>query len=101
MLIFYIIYIIGMIIIGIGAYKLIKIDKLEPIIIELITEAESKFKSGEGSEKFEYVFDKLYNTLAPKPVKILFSAQEIRNIIQYIFNKVKIALDYKGVNDGQ
>lgn len=72
--------------------KAIKEKQLEPKIIELITEAEGKFT--EGNVKFEYVFDKLYNVFAPKTVKILFSANEIRHIIQYVFDKVKIALDY-------
>ncbi len=76
--------------------KLIKKNQLEPKIIELITEAEIKYNSGEGVKKFEYVFDKLYNTFAPKVIKILFSADEIKMIIQFVFDKVKIALDYKG-----
>lgn len=76
--------------------KAIKSKKLEPKIVELITIAESKFNSGEGSKKFEYVFDELYNKFAPSIIRVLFSAQEIRNLIQYVFDKIKIALDYKG-----
>lgn len=72
----------------------VKREQLEPKIIELITEAEDKFDS--GNVKFEYVFDRVYNIFAPKIVKILFSSKEIRQIIQYVFDKVKIALDYKG-----
>ena len=76
--------------------KLIKANQLEPIIVKLITEAEGLYKSGEGNLKFDYVFDKVYNTFAPKIVKVLFSADEIKKIIQFVFNKIKIALDYKG-----
>ena len=75
--------------------KTIKAKKLEPKIIELITAAEVKFQSGNGSIKFEYVFDELYNKYAPVLIKVLFSAQEIRTMIQYVFDKIKIALDYK------
>lgn len=76
--------------------KSIKSKNLEPKIIELITVAEAKFKSGEGNKKFEYVFDELYNKFAPSIIRILFSAEEIRNMIQFVFDKIKIALDYKG-----
>lgn len=74
-------------------FKAIKQNQLEPKIIELITEAEGKFT--EGNVKFEYVFDKLYNVFAPKIVKLLFSTDEIKHIIQFVFDKVKIALDYQ------
>ena len=76
--------------------KSIKSKNLEPKIIELITVAEAKFASGEGNKKFEYVFDELYNKFAPSIIRILFSAEEIRNMIQFVFDKIKIALDYKG-----
>ena len=97
-----IIYIIGLMItfiaILVASYfiiKAIKQNKLEPKIIELITEAEGLYQSGQGSLKFEYVFDKLYNVFAPKMIRVLFSADEIKKIIQYVFDKVKIALDYQ------
>ena len=77
-------------------FKLIKANQLEPTIIKFITEAENLYNSGEGNLKFDYVFDKVYNTFAPKIVKLLFSANEIKGIIQFVFNKIKIALDYKG-----
>lgn len=85
--------IIALLIVIVVGFKAAKENELEPKIIELITEAEGKFT--EGSVKFEYVFDKLYNVLAPNIVKVLFSAKEIRQIIQYVFDKVKIALDYQ------
>ena len=85
--------IVALLIVIVVGFKAAKENELEPKIIELITEAEGKFT--EGSVKFEYVFDKLYNVLAPNIVKVLFSAKEIRQIIQYVFDKVKIALDYQ------
>ena len=89
--------IIALLYIIILGIKAAKENELEPKIIELITEAEDKFT--EGSVKFEYVFDKLYNILAPDIVRVLFSAKEIRQIIQYVFDKVKIALDYTKQKD--
>ena len=72
---------IALIYIFITTFKLIQEHKLEPVIINLITEAEEKYESGEGSKKFEYVFDKLYNTFAPKIVKLLDSANKIQTAI--------------------
>lgn len=85
--------IIALLIVIVVGFKAAKENELEPKIIELITEAEGKFT--EGSVKFEYVFDKLYNVFAPKIVKLLFSTDEIKHIIQFVFDKVKIALDYQ------
>lgn len=86
--------VMGLLLIIYFLLKTIKAKKLEPKIIELITKAEAKFKSGNGSIKFEYVFDELYNKYAPVMIKVLFSAAEIRAMIQYVFDKIKIALDY-------
>lgn len=74
----------------------VELKKLEPIIIKLITEAEQEFNSGEGSKKFDYVFQKLYDTVMPGFFKIFFTSTDMKKIIQFIFDKIKIALDYKG-----
>lgn len=76
--------------------KLIQKYKLEPKIIQLIIEAEKQLGNGKGAEKFEYVFDEVYNKLVPGWFKLLFSAKEVRQIIQFVFDKVKTALHYKG-----
>ena len=76
--------------------RIIKKNKLEPKVVELITQAEARFKDGNGDVKFEYVFDQLYNKYAPVTFKIFFTSQEVRAFIQIVFDKVKIALDYRG-----
>lgn len=88
--------IIGIICLVYYIIRNIEIKKLEPVIIKLITEAEHQFTSGEGSKKFDYVFDKLYDNFMPGAFKIFFTSKDIKSIIQFIFDKIKIALDYRG-----
>ena len=94
--IFLYIGIIGVICLIYYIIRNISLKKLEPIIIKLITEAEKEFNSGEGSKKFDYVFQKLYDNFMPGVLKIFFTPKDIKSIIQFIFDKIKIALDYKG-----
>lgn len=74
--------------------KAISILKLHPKIVKLITLAEKIYNHGENKEKFNYVFDKLYNGLVPNGIKLLVPEREMKAIIQEVFDMVKVALDY-------
>ena len=54
--------------------------------------AECMYKKGENTEKFNYVFDKIYKLL-PDGLKIYVSKDAVKTFIQNIFNKIKVTLD--------
>ena len=82
--------VMGLLLIIYFLLKTIKAKKLEPKIIELITKAEAKFKSGNGSIKFEYVF-KLINVLLlddQKSLNDILSHPTFKEYFDYDLDKV-------------
>jgi len=77
-------------------YILWEIEKkgLEQTVIHLIAMAECMYKKGENTEKFNYVFDRIYKLL-PDGLKIYVSKDAVKTFIQNIFNKIKVTLDAK------
>lgn len=69
----------------------IKEKGLRGTAIELIVEAERKFDN--GNEKMEYCIEKLV-ALIPMPFSLFITEDMVRKLIQEIFNRIKIALDY-------
>lgn len=74
--------------------KTIKFYNLQEPIIELIVKAEDIYKQGQNAEKFDYVFNSIYSFL-PTPFRILISQNDLKKLIQDVFDLVKCALDYK------
>lgn len=92
------IIIIAIVVIALALYLTYQIKKkgLRKVAIEFIVMAEEKFKQGQNSEKFNYVFEAVYELL-PAMVKIFITKTVIIKFIQKVFDEVKIALDYQGV----
>lgn len=92
------IIIIAIVVIALALYLTYQIKKkgLRKVAIEFIVMAEEKFKQGQNSEKFNYVFEAVYELL-PAMVKIFITKTVIVKFIQKVFDEVKIALDYQGV----
>lgn len=88
---------LGIIITGVGSYITIKKQGLREFAINLIVEAEKIFEYGKNSEKFNYVFEKVYEKL-PSFLKFIVTKEYVINFIQKIFDDIKIALDYKDEN---
>ncbi len=78
------------------AFLVLKIKKegLRPVIIKFIVEAEKGFQYGRNSEKFNYVFERVYNFI-PNYLKFFITKEVIINLIQNVFDELKEALDYK------
>lgn len=92
------IVIIAIVVIALALYLTYQIKKkgLRKVAIEFIVMAEKKFEQGKNSEKFNYVFEAVYNLL-PAMIKIFITKAVIVKFIQKVFDEVKIALDYQGV----
>lgn len=75
------------------AYQ-IKKKGLRKVAINFIVLAEEKFKKGQNSQKFNYVFDAVYEML-PAMLKIFITKQVVKDFIQKVFDEIKIALDYE------
>ncbi len=95
--VYIIIIIIGIIIAGLASYITIKKQGLREFAINLIVEAEKIFEYGKNSEKFNYVFQKVYDKL-PSFLKFIITKEYVINFIQKVFDDIKIALDYKDEN---
>lgn len=90
-----IVIIVIAIIIAFGSlYLSIKNKGLRETAIYFIVEAEKKFEYGKNSEKFNYVFEQVYNRL-PTILKFIVTKENVIKFIQTIFDEIKIALDYK------
>lgn len=77
-------------------YK-IKKEGLRPLTISIIVEAEKLYEKGKNEEKFNYVFNIIYENV-PGVLKLLFTKENINKFIQKIFDEIKIALDYNNTN---
>lgn len=75
------------------AYQ-IKKKGLRKVAINFIVLAEEKFKKGQNSQKFNYVFDAVYEML-PAMLKIFITKQVVKDFIQKVFDEIKVALDYE------
>lgn len=73
---------------------LIKKKGLRGTVIQFILEAESSFN--QGDEKLNYVIDKVI-AIIPMPFTLFITRESAKKFIQKIFDEVKTALDYKGV----
>ncbi len=89
-----VIIVIGILVaIGVLVFS-IKNKGLRETAIYFIVEAEKKFEYGKNSEKFNYVFEQVYNRL-PTILKFVVTKENVIEFIQTIFDEIKIALDYQ------
>lgn len=65
---------------------------------KLMVYAEKRYGEGEGKFKFNYVCEALHKRL-PLVAKLFISYQAFRNLVQYIYDKVKDKLDDGVIND--
>lgn len=72
----------------------IKKKGLKGTVIEMIVDAEARFKQGQNSEKLNYVIDIIMG-LVPKALRLFITRDTIKKFIQKIFDDIKIALDYQ------
>lgn len=73
---------------------LIKKNGLRETIVHLIVKAEDMYNKGDNEGKINYVIDKVI-ALIPLPFSLVITRQNVRDLIQKIFDEVKEALDYK------
>ena len=71
----------------------IKKNGLKNTAIQLIVEAEKQLENGD--EKMNYCIEKMI-TLIPMPFSLFVTTDMVKDLIQSVFDKVKVALDYKG-----
>lgn len=79
-------------IIGLKLYSSIKLKGLRQTAIDLIAKAEEAFEKGKNSEKFQQVFDGVYNAL-PSIAKVFLTKETVVSFVQKVFDSIKIALD--------
>lgn len=93
------IIVISLVVIAAAIFLFFEIKKkgLRKVAIEFIVLAEAKFAYGKNFEKFNYVFDAVYELL-PKVLKIFVTKAMIVKFIEKVFAEIKVALDYK--NEG-
>lgn len=72
----------------------IKKKGLKGTVIEMIVDAEERFKQGQNSQKLNYVIDIIMG-LVPKGLRLFITRDTIKKFIQKIFDEVKICLDYQ------
>jgi uncharacterized membrane protein YraQ (UPF0718 family) len=89
-----IVAIIAAILAGLLIYITFKKYGMRKVIIEFIVLAEKSFKQGRNDDKFNYLYEKVYNLL-PAIVKFFVGQEELEDFIETVFSEVKIALDYK------
>lgn len=75
-------------------YVEIKKIGLRKYIINCIVYAEKNFIYGKNQEKFNYVYDKVYDII-PKMLKPFFTKKKTKKFIQMIFDEIKEALNTK------
>lgn len=93
-----IVIIVIAVIVAIGMlYFAIKNKGLRETAIYFIVEAEKKFEHGKNSEKFNYVFEQVYNRL-PTILKFIVTKENVITFIQAIFDEIKIALDCTNIS---
>lgn len=88
-----ILLVITILVITFFAYK-IKKEGFRKTVIKLIVIAEGAFLKGKNTEKFNYVYNRLYDFI-PIYLKFIFTKENTIKFIQKIFDETKIALDYK------
>lgn len=71
---------------------LIRKNQLKDTAIRLIVQAEKRMQ--DGDEKMEYCIKEIAK-LIPAPFNFFITENTIRSIIQSVFDKIKIALDYQ------
>lgn len=72
----------------------IKKKGLKGTVIEMIVDAEQRFKQGQNSEKLNYVIDKVISVI-PMPLSLFITRDTIKKFAQKIFDEIKVALDYQ------
>lgn len=73
-------------------YEEIKLKGLRAFVIKLIVKAENIFTKGMNTEKFDLVFENVYDKF-PAKIKKFISVQNIKDFIQKTFDEIKVALD--------
>lgn len=74
-------------------YLVAKKQGIREAAIKLIVEAEELFEYGKNSEKFNFVFQRIYDSL-PSFAKYIINKDTMITFVQRIFDEIKIALDY-------
>lgn len=82
-----------LIILFIYMYWQIKENGLNTFIIAMITKAEEEFNEGENEEKINFVIDRVIAIL-PGFLRLCLNRELVKNIVQDVFDKIKVALDY-------
>lgn len=72
----------------------IKKKGLKGTVIEMIVDAEERFKQGQNSQKLNYVIDKVIAVI-PMPLSLFITRDTIKKFAQKIFDEIKVALDYQ------
>jgi ABC-type glycerol-3-phosphate transport system substrate-binding protein len=72
-----------------------KWDELRELAAEYMEKAEKYFGTGKGKEKFEYVFDIMYNTFMPEWMKKIVSEEMFREALEEWFQSIKDYLHKK------
>lgn len=68
------------------------VTALRETVYKFMLLAEEKFGQGEGPKKFNWVADKAY-LLIPPSLKLLLSKDDLRNIVQDLFDGAKDFMD--------
>lgn len=88
--------ILGLVIIGIVFCTyliwIIRKKQIKEVAIKLIVEAEKNLQNGD--EKMNYCIEKIA-ALVPLPFSLFITTNMVRKIIQEVFDRIKIALDYQ------
>lgn len=65
---------------------------LRQTAIDFICLAEKYFEYGKNTDKFQYVYSRIYDCL-PSIIKIFITKEILEKFIQEVFDEIKVALD--------
>lgn len=84
--------------VGILIYLLYHVKKngLKATVTHFIVQAEKAFDYGMNDQKMGYVVNAI-RSLLPRPLQILITNETVEAFVQCVFDEIKEALDYKGV----
>lgn len=71
----------------------IKKKGLKTVAIEFIIKAEELYEKGDNESKLNYVIDKVIESI-PLPFNIVITRENIKSLVQNIFDSIKSELDY-------
>jgi len=69
--------------------------KLKEIILGLMLYVEREFTTSPGADKFNIVFKAVYTAYMPKWLKFFISEEQLKEILQSIYDQAKILLQTK------